>query len=98
MKEIFGENFNFKMMLKKAEEKYFIDVEQPSSNEIRQFITNGISDFLRENSISVVDILSNREYLKDLILYLNECCNIKYKDIQAFLDVSKNTLCSIKRY
>jgi hypothetical protein len=98
MKEIFGENFNFKMMLKNAEEKYFLDVEQPSSDEIRKFITNGISEFLSENSISVVDILSDRRHLKDLIVYLNECCNIKYKDIQAFLEVSRNTICSIKCY
>ena len=96
MKEIFGDNYNFKMMLKNAEEKSFIDIEQPNSDEIRKFIINGISEFLREKSISVVDIFSNRSHLKDLILYLNESCNIKNKDIQKFLEVSKPTLCRIK--
>lgn len=92
LKEIFGENCDFRTLFKHTNSKIFMDIDKPTEYEIKEYILSGIDEFKKTNKIDLVQILSNRKILKELIFYLNEKCKIKYKDIQNFFELSRTTL------
>lgn len=68
----------------------FLDID----SEIN--IEEGIESFLIKNSISVIDVFTNRKVLKELIKYLKENININYTEIMKFLDITKGTMERLK--
>lgn len=66
MREIFGSKCNYKEIFKETFERRFIDIENETNAE--SYIQQGICKYEKENSINIVDILSNREELKIYIM------------------------------
>ena len=79
---------------KEVEEKFF-DIDIEKNDEV---IYNAIKRFLKFNKIELYQIFSNREKLKELILYLKEKENIKYIEIGNFLGIKRGTMEGLKIY
>ncbi|MBR3152410.1 MAG: transposase [Clostridia bacterium] len=77
-------------------EKRFMDVENNDEN-FEKYVLEGIGEFCKVYSYSLVEIFSNRKILKQLINYLNENCMLRFVEIQRYLGISKMTLNNLRR-
>lgn len=83
---------DYKEICNDKDSKYnFIDIENTKC------IKQEISKFLKEKNIDIIEILSERRVLKQLIKYLKENSKIKYTDIMKELDITKGTMERLKR-
>ena len=94
MKQLFGNECNYSKLFDETYEKIYMDIED--ENNINENIEIGINEFRREKSMNLVNILSNREVLKDLIIFLKQKCKIKYTEMQNFFDISKSLMNNLK--
>ena len=92
MIEIFGDNCDYEKLFKHTHERKFIDIEDEQGRDMNQYIIDGIKEFSIENQINTMEILSDRKILKELIEFLKEEWNIKYIEIQNFLEISRGTM------
>ena len=73
----------------------FIDVEE-DMDTINEYIKEGIKEFAEEYDFKIYDIFSDREILKRLIAFLNENCNLKYVEIQNFLEITRGVMKNLR--
>ena len=73
----------------------FFDLDIEKNNKV---IYNAMSRFFKNNKIEIYEIISNREILKKLILYLKENEKIKYTEIREFLEIKRGTMEGLKTY
>lgn len=92
LSELMQLDFNFIINPKSQTERIFIDINKPNPAEIAEVISCEISTFLQANHINLIDIFSNRKILKELIIFLKTNCGVTYKNIQDYLEISKNSL------
>ena len=71
----------------------FLDINIEKKDKV---IYNSINEFIKENKIEIYDIFSNREVLKKLILYLKKGKNIKYIEIEDFLEINRGIMEGLK--
>lgn len=89
MINLFGNDCNFKEMLKKENSQIFLDIDKPSEYEIREYIDFSLNEYRFKNNINLVDILTDRRILKDVILYLKNEHRIQYKMIMQRLEIGR---------
>lgn len=73
----------------------FFDIDIEKNSKV---IYNAINKFLKNNKVKIYEIMSNREILKSLILYLKESEKIKYTEIREFFDIKRGTMEGLKTY
>ncbi len=96
LKQIFGESSDYLRIFEKDGGKMFMDVERPTFMEAKEYILNGVKEFIEINKVKLQDILSERETLKKLIKYLKYECNISYVNIRKFFQISYGTMDKLK--
>lgn len=96
MIKVFGKDCNYKNLFNEVNMKPYIDVEETSIEDIKKYITDGIKEFEQINSVNIIDILSRREILRELIQFLKEQWNIKYADICNYFEISTKLIKSMK--
>ena len=97
MKKIFGDKCDYSQMFREAPERRLIDVEKEEKNTIEEYIIGGIRQYIKEFSNDISEILSNREKLKKLVIYLKDNCGLSYVEIRNFFEMSKGAMDSLKR-
>ena len=97
MKEIFGSKCNYIELFKENFEMRFIDVSDEDIHSTNEYILEGLRAYRKEKRKSIVEILSNREVFKELVVYLNNICKIKYVEIRKFFEISRGTMDSLKK-
>lgn len=95
MEELFGKDCNYKMLFKSTYAKRFMDYENESEN-VNEYIEEGIKEFVNNNQISYYSILEEREVLKRLIKFLKENCRIKYIEIRKYFEISRGIMDDLK--
>lgn len=101
MKKYMGnkDEFNYKYYEEicndKENEINFFDLDIEKNNKV---IYNAVSRFLKDNKIKIYEIMSSREILKKLILYLKENEKIKYTEIREFFEIKRGTMEGLKTY
>ena len=95
VKEIFGEKCNYSELFKEAFERRFMDVEDNAEIQ-KEYISEGIREFNKNNANELIEIFINRETLKELILFLKEECEFKYIEIRNFFGISRGTMEKLK--
>ncbi len=96
MKEIFGENCDYANLFEQSFDKRFMDAEYENEETINSYILEGIREFKKEFCLNTVEILSNREIFKELIIFLKENCRLKYTEISKFFDISRGSMQKLK--
>lgn len=95
MDQIFGKKCNYKLLFKETAEKRFMDIEK-NIDETNEYIKQEVVQFIKDNKIEIMEVLSNREVLKKLIYYLNENCNFKYVEIRNFFNIPRGIMDTLK--
>ena len=90
IKEILGNDFNAIISKKKTPKRLFMDNEK--NLDIENYIESGMKSFLKEKNKDLVDILSSRRTLRDLLLFLKTNINIPYSEVGRYLGISINSL------
>lgn len=93
MIELFGEKCNYQKLFKENIEKRYMDIERIGTSE---YIANGIKEFCKQKGLKIVEILIEREILKELISFLYKSCGIKYVEIREYFDISRGTMDALK--
>ena len=70
-----------------------MDIERIGTSE---YIANGIKEFCKQKGLKIVEILIEREILKELISFLYKSCGIKYVEIREYFDISRGTMDALK--
>ena len=92
IKKIFGEDCNYIKLFDVAYDRKYMDIDNENGEEIGEYIESGIREFKRENNLDIIDILSNRMVLVDLIKFLKNDCKIKFVEIREFLKIPRGTM------
>ena len=92
MKEIFGTQCNYKLIFNNIYESRFMDVDFDNEDNVKTYILEGIREFKSIYSINIVDIFTNRNILKKLIVFLKENYKFKYVEIRKFFDISRGIM------
>ena len=90
LKEVFGENVNYLKAIDEAYDRVFMDLD--STKIGHEYFEDGVRSFIAEYNHSLIEIFSVRAVLQKLIVYLNQECKLKQKDIINWLSVSKAIL------
>jgi REP element-mobilizing transposase RayT len=93
LKSLYGPNCNYKTLFNDAFDRRFIDTGS-DSNDL-DYIYSGINEFRRRYSYDLVDILSSRDILSKLIIFLKSECNVTYKEVETFFGFSKPLMFSL---
>lgn len=96
MKEIFGENCDYIKLFEQSFDKRFMDIEDKNEETISDYMLEGIQEFRKKFSRDIVEIMSDRGVLKELVFFLKENCGLKYVEIRNFLGISRGTMESLK--
>ena len=91
MKELFGSKYDYLKMLNKTFDKKFMDLDD-NKIKYKYYLEEGIKEFKRNNTITLDQLFSQRELLKELIIFLKEDCGIKYTQLSEYLGISKSTI------
>ena len=94
MINIFGNKCDYLELFNQTNEKEFMDID--NSYDKKYYIVEGIKEFTKENSIEIVEIMSDRERLKQLINFLKNEWEINYIDISKFFEMSRGIIDSLK--
>ena len=94
---MFGEKCNYLKMFNEAIEMRQMDISK-DDEDVDNYISEGIKGYQKECETNLVEILSDREIFKKLILYLKENCNIKYSEIMNYFEIPRGTIDSLKSY
>ncbi len=97
IEEILGKDCDYKSLFKQENDRLFMEIEEDEEKDIGKYVELGIKEFIQTREIRAKDIFENRLILKELISFLNEECNIRYVDIGNALDISKNSMNTLKR-
>ncbi len=95
IKQIFGEDCDYLRVFDNSYKRKFLDCE--ANNEIKEYILAGIAKFEKEMNYNLLIILSEKQVLKRMFVYLKEECSIQYKETAKFLNLSKSFLNNIKK-
>lgn len=93
MKRIFGENCNYAVLFRNSYNRKYIDIDNENMDE---YINDGIREFIENKNIKIIDILSNRKILIELIAFLKNECKINYIRISEFLKIPRGTMNILK--
>lgn len=96
MLELFGKNYNYSKLLDIKSKFIFIDIEKTSQEEIREIMDIAINDFLKNNSIRLEELFSNKIELCKLIKKLKMDYKFRYIDIMKRFGISKSKLQELK--
>ena len=96
VKETFGSECNFSELFYEVADIKFMDIDNESIEEKKEYIVNGIRKFKKDYCKEMAEILANRNLLKELISYLNSEFKIKYIEIRNFLEIPRGTMDSLK--
>lgn len=96
MIDIFGNKCNYLKLFKENFEKRFIDDDKENKELMKEFIIEGIKEYQLKYSKNLIDILSNRESFRELIMYLNKNCNFKFVEIRNFFEIPRGTMDTLK--
>ncbi|HCC04049.1 MAG TPA: hypothetical protein DEP51_04240 [Clostridiales bacterium] len=94
MINIFGNKCDYLELFNQTYEREFMDID--NSTDKKYYIIEGIKEFTKENSIEIVEIMSDRERLKQLINFLKNEWEINYIDISKFFEMSRGIIDSLK--
>lgn len=94
MINIFGNKCDYLELFNQTYEREFMDID--NSYDKKYYIVEGIKEFTKENSIEIVEIMSDRERLKQLINFLKNEWGINYIDISKFFEMSRGIIDSLK--
>lgn len=75
-----------------SDNKYFIDIDI-NENEKIEFL---VDEYQKEKEVTINNIASNKNLIKDFIEFLHNENNIKYTDIMKVLKISKTKFFKIK--
>ena len=93
MINMFGRNCKYKELFNKVYDRKFMDLE---TYDEQNYIISGIKEFQKEQKINMIEILSNREIFKKLIVFLKDECGLQYKEIRIYFDISKGAMDTLK--
>ena len=93
MISLFGSKCDYLEMFSRSFERRFMDIDEDNKN---YYILEGIREFETQKSVQIVEIMSNRKILKQLISFLKNEYGIKYTEISEFFGISKGTMESLK--
>ena len=96
MKKIFGENCDFMKLFAKVYERRYMDTEDDINGTNEAYIESGIREFISERNLELIDILSDRKTLIELIKFLKKECKIKYVEIKEYFRIPTGTMNSFK--
>ena len=96
MKEIFGNECDFSKLFNEKFEKRFMDVDEENKELTKEFIMEGIKEYQLEYAKDLIEIFSSREIFKELIMYLNKECNIKFIEIRNYFEITRGVMDSLK--
>ena len=97
MKEIFGSKCDFSKLFDECCDREFMDVKNTNKKDKHYYITEGIRMYMKEKSINIVEILSDRKIFKSFIFFLNEVWGVKYVEIAKFFDINRGSLNGLLR-
>ena len=97
MIQIFGKDCNYKDLFYEVNSRRYIDIEDETEEEKKEYILNGIKEFNKINSSTIIDIFSHREVFKKLIKFLKEQWNIKYVETMNYFEIPIGVMNSLKR-
>lgn len=96
MRDIFGKKCDYTQLFKRSYEKRYMDIQEENKEITKEYILEGILEFKKEESLEIVEILSNRIIFKNMIYYLKESCGFKYIEIQKFFEIPRGTMDLLK--
>lgn len=96
MKKIFGEQCDFSMLISKAEDKRFMDVDK-SKKLLDKYFIESISEFVNDKNIEIALVFYNKKVFKELVIFLKEKCGFTYIEIQNFFEISRAKLELIRK-
>ncbi|MBP3597130.1 MAG: transposase [Clostridia bacterium] len=96
MKEIFGSYCNYRKIFENTYEKMYMDISDENSERVNEYIEEGINEYICKQKVEIVEILSNRDKLKELVNFLKKECGIKYVEIRNYLEIPRGTMDLLK--
>ena len=96
MIDTFGKRCDYLQLFERSFNKRFMDISDENSSS-KEYILEGIREYRKKNSKKTYEILSNRNLFKELILFLNEICGIRYVEIKAFFEIPRGTMNELKK-
>ena len=96
MIDIFGKECNYRELFQNTFEKRYMDVADSKVDDSKEYIMAGINEFRENTGKTASEILSERKTLRELIIFLNEECNIRFKEVGDFFGIPKNAMNKIK--
>lgn len=97
MKSIFGEKYDYLNLFEKLYEKRFMDIKEDYGSNLNMYISDSISQYENKNSKNIYELISNKNNLKELIMYLKKVEGFTYVDIQKYFEISYNDMLKLKR-
>ena len=73
-----------------------MDIEDYNIEMRKEYMAEGIREFVFKFSYTVEDILSYREVFRKLIAFLNVECGFKYIEIREYFGISKGIMDYLK--
>lgn len=95
IEELFGKDCNFYQIFKQTIDIRFMEVEDEDNN-FKEYMEGSIYDYVKDRSIELYRIFSERIILKNLINVLKEKYHFKYVEVMQYFGISKATMESIK--
>ncbi|MBQ9297660.1 MAG: transposase [Clostridia bacterium] len=96
MKKIFGKKCNYLELFNESPNNRFMDIEEYSSEQKKQYILEAIYEFRKRYCKSTFEIFSDRDVLKKLIWFLKEKFGCTYVEIRNYFEISRGTMESLK--
>ena len=97
MKQIFGKDCNYLYLFNDINSMRFMDINEETPEVKKEYILDGIKEFNRTNKCELTEILSERNVLKKLVIFLKENRNIKYCETRDFFAMNKGTMDALRR-
>lgn len=94
MINIFGNRCDYLELFNQTYEREFMDID--NNCDKKHYIVEGIKEFTKLNSIEIVEIMSDRDRLIQLIDFLKQQWGIKYIEISKFFEMSRGIMDSLK--
>ena len=96
MKDLFGSECDYVQLFKQSYEKRYLDIKDEKNDTTEEYILEGIREFKKQETVEIVEILSNREIFKRMIYFLKESCGLKYVEIRNFFEIPRGTMDVLK--
>ena len=94
--EKYGSECDYVQLFKQSYEKRYLDIKDEKNDTTEEYILEGIREFKKQETVEIVEILSNREIFKRMIYFLKESCGLKYVEIRNFFEIPRGTMDVLK--